>query len=588
MASDPEALLRLARDEFANGRLARSRELCDELLGRVPDHPEGLHLLALLELSNGNAAAALGPIERALRKDRRDAKKHQTRGLILRAHARRAEAAGAFQEALRLSPEFPEAHASLALTQMEEGEFGEAAREFERALHLRPDVYPWRLNLGLCRSHSDDAPGAADAFQRAVQLNDRLPEGHNNLGTALLATGRLAEAESSFRRCIALAPQHSHAWTNLGNVLRRSGRPRDAEEAYRRATECQPPVAVAWVNLGNALKDADRVDEAMACFARAMTISPESPEAHLSRAIACLLAGDLDRGWAEYRWRFGSPAEPGLRERVEEAIRARRTIEIRGEQGLGDALFFLRWAPLLRGAGATLAFRGDARLVPLLERSGVFDRCVGEESACDGAVDLPSGDLPWVARGIGTPHPPALPLKASAAHQEAARGLLEAAGPPPYIGVAWGAGLASGGSAEHLHKMVPVEALGSALRHVPGTIVSLQRGADAAELAALSRLVARPVLDAGDLNADLDAILGLLTLLDDYAGVSSTNIHMLAGLGRPARILVPAPPEWRYGRAGSASPWFTGFELYRQDREREWAGAMKALASDLGRRHGAR
>ena len=588
MATDPEKLLRLARDEFAKGRLARSRELCDELLGRLPDHPEGLHLLALLDLSKGNAAAALGPIERALRGDRRDAKKHQTRGLILRAHARRAEAEAAFQEALRLSPDFPEAHASLALTQMEAGEFGEAAREFERALHLRPDVYPWRLNLGLCRSHSGDAPGAADAFQRAVQLNDRLPEGHNNLGTALLATGRLVEAEASFRRCTALAPEHSHAWTNLGNVLRRSGRPRDAEAAYRRATECQPPLAVAWVNLGNALKDADRVDEAMACFARALTITPDSPEAHLSRAIACLLAGDIDRGWDEYRWRFGSPGEPGLRERVEEAIRARRTIEIRGEQGLGDALFFLRWAPVLRGAGATLAFRGDARLVSLLERSGMLDRLVAEEAPGDGALALPAGDLPWVARGMGATHPPALPLKASAAALEAARSLLEAAGPPPYLGVAWRAGLPSGGSVEHLHKMVPLEILGAALRQVRGTIVSLQRDAGAVEIAALAGIVARPVLDAGAVNADLDAMLGLLTLVDDYAGVSSTNIHMLAGLGRTARILVPGPPEWRYGRAGSASPWFPGFDLYRQDRECEWAGAREVLARDLGRRHGAR
>ena len=192
---------------------------------------------------------------------------------------------------------------------------------------------------------------------------------------------------------------------------------------------------------------------------------------------------------------------------------------------------------------------------------GGFESFLAGEPENDGALALPAGDLPWLARGIAAPHPPALPLKASAGALEAARSLLEAAGPPPYIGVAWRAGLPSGGCAEHLHKMVPLEAFGAALQPVPGTIVSLQRGAEAMELAALSRSVARPVHDAGAVNDDLDAMLGLLARLDDYAGVSSTNIHMRAGLGRRARILVPIPPEWRYGRAGGASPWFAGFEL---------------------------
>ena len=547
MTAGDQALLRLARDEFARGRAAASRALCDEVLARNPDDAEGLHLLAVLELSKGDVAAALAPIERALRIDAGDAKKHHTRGLILRAQGRRDDAADAFREVLRLAPEFPEAHAGLAQMRMEEGELGEAARHFERALGSRPDVPAW--------------------------LND--------FGIALLGLARIPEAEASFRRCIALAPSHSNAWTNLGNALRRSGRAEQALAAYRRATQGEAPLAIAWVNLGNALRQADRLDEAMECFARATAIAPASPEAHFSRAIASLLTGELDRGWDEYRWRFGAPPDAGVREQVRGAIDARRPLEIRGEQGLGDALFFLRWAPALRSAGARLWFRGDARLFPLLERSGLFEGFVEEDAPVEDALALPGGDLPWVTQSLAVSHPPAFPLRASSEFQEAARRLLEGAGPPPYIGVAWRAGLPSTGSAEHLHKMVPLEAMGAALQRVPGTIVSLQRGAEAAELAALTTSFARPVLDAGGLNADLDAMLGLLAGLDEYAGVSSTNVHLRAGLGASARILVPAPGEWRYGRAGAATPWFAGFTLYREDRENGWTGALDTLAADL-------
>ena len=588
MATDRPALLGLAREELATGHAARSRALCAELLAAAPDDPEGLHLLAVLDLSQGRAADALAPIERALAGDALDPKKHQTHGLVLRAHGRRSEAARAFREALRLSAEFPEPHGSLASILMEEGEFAEAARHFERALQGRPAVYAWHLGLGLARSHLDDPAAAADAFRRATELDPRAPEAHNNLGTALLSAGDLPRAEASLRRCIALAPAHSHAWTNLGNALRRSGRAREAEEAYRRATQGEPPLPIAWVNLGNALKDADRFGEAMEAYARAEATSPALAEVHLSRAIACLATGDLERGWDEYRWRFGAPPDPAVRERLREAVRAGNPIEVQGEQGLGDVLFFLRWASALRAQGAKLSFRGDPRLFPLLARSGAFHRFLGVEPRVEGALALPSGDLPWATHGLTGPHPPAFPLEASGEALDAAGRLLGAAGPPPYVGVAWRAGLPLQGSAEHLHKMVPLEALGEALRSVPGTIVSLQRNANAEETAALAKHAGRPVADAGAVNADLDAILGLLARLDEYAGVSSTNVHLRAGLGLGARVLVPVPPEWRYGRTGATSPWFAGFTLYREGRERGWTPALDTLAADLQREHGQR
>jgi tetratricopeptide (TPR) repeat protein len=586
VANGRQALLARARDEFARGQPGRSRELCAAILADFPGDPEGLHLLAILDLSSGDAHAALASVEGALRRDARDAKKHQTHGLALRALGRRGDSAAAFRRALQLAPAFPEAHGSLALALMEEGDLIAAASHYERALQGRADVYSWTLSLGLCRSHLGDAHGAAAAFERAARIDPRAAEPHNNLGIALLAGGRFEEAEAGFRRAIALAPGHSHAWTNLGNVLRRGGRAREAEEAYRRATQCEPPLAIAWVNLGNALKSSDRIDDAMQCFARAEAIAPGLPETYLSRAVARLLAGDLERGWEDYRWRIGSAPDAAAREGVQEAIRAGTPIEIRGEQGLGDALFFLRWAPALHAAGAKLFFRGDPRLFPLLEPAGLFSQFTQDAAPAQGALELPAGDLPWAAQRLAAPYPHAFPLRPSPESLEAAGRLLQAAGAPPYVGVAWRAGLPSMGS-EHLHKMVPLEALGAVLRTVPGTIVSLQRGPAPGELAALASHAGRPAVDAQGANEDLSAMLGLIAKLDEYVGVSSTNVHLRAGLGGSARILVPAPPEWRYGRAGTSSPWFPAFTLYREERESGWAGALRDLGADLQRVHAA-
>jgi hypothetical protein len=58
-------------------------------------------------------------------------------------------------------------------------------------------------------------------------------------------------------------------------------------------------------------------------------------------------------------------------------------------------------------------------------------------------------------------------------------------------------------------------------------------------------------------------------------------MHLRAGLGRAARVLVPMPPDWRWMAAGEASPWFPGFAIYRQDAGGSWSAALARLAGDI-------
>ncbi|RPJ44071.1 MAG: hypothetical protein EHM16_16420 [Betaproteobacteria bacterium] len=87
--------------------------------------------------------------------------------------------------------------------------------------------------------------------------------------------------------------------------------------------------------------------------------------------------------------------------------------------------------------------------------------------------------------------------------------------------------------------------------------------------------------DFSDLNDDLESMLALLELIDDYVGVSNTNMHLRAAAGRAARVLVPNPPEWRWLALGRASPWFPQFTVYRQSLRGDWNDALRTLARDL-------
>jgi hypothetical protein len=161
---------------------------------------------------------------------------------------------------------------------------------------------------------------------------------------------------------------------------------------------------------------------------------------------------------------------------------------------------------------------------------------------------------------------------------------LRALGDPPYIGVTWRGGAPPVEQTwQHwvLFKEIPLEELARALGPVSGTVISIQRNPKETEHSMLSGLMGRPVHDLSKLNSDLEDMLALLALLDDYVGVSNTNMHLRAAVGRTARVLVPRPVEWRWMISGNESPWFPGFRVYRQGPNAGWEAAIARLRGDL-------
>ena len=104
----------------------------------------------------------------------------------------------------------------------------------------------------------------------------------------------------------------------------------------------------------------------------------------------------------------------------------------------------------------------------------------------------------------------------------------------------------------------------------------MQRAPGPGETESVASHAHRPVHDLSALNPDLEDALALMSVLDDYVGVSSTNVHLRAGAGRASRVLVPFPYEWRWMREG-ASPWFPGTAVLRQSVTGSWSDAFSQL-----------
>jgi hypothetical protein len=83
------------------------------------------------------------------------------------------------------------------------------------------------------------------------------------------------------------------------------------------------------------------------------------------------------------------------------------------------------------------------------------------------------------------------------------------------------------------------------------------------------------------MTEDLNETLALLAQVDEHVAVINTNMHLLAGLGRPARVLVPRPLDWRWMRDPGGSPWFPGMSVYREPGSLDWTAPLARLRSDL-------
>jgi hypothetical protein len=336
---------------------------------------------------------------------------------------------------------------------------------------------------------------------------------------------------------------------------------------------------------------------AIASYDQALAVNPDSGLSHYDRGISLLVLGRTSEAWPEFEWRFHAYGnndylpDPENPQRILPRPSAMLPVDLSGkrllavsDQGLGDELFFLRFAKWLQEQGAWLAYQPGKKLASMLERSDDIDQIVppGEPLPDDIDIILSVPELALLTDDGSNATPSPLSLSPRPDKLEAMQKRLQQTGKGPYLAVTWMAGTRKGiGYEGMLFKEISAGLLGETVADWPGEILVVQRNPDQNEYQQFLNGVKRPVHDFTDVNDDLEVMLALMDLVDDYAGVSNTNMHLRAGLHKPARVLVPFPPEYRWQAAGVRSPWFPNFIIYRQSETGDWEQSLAALQRDL-------
>lgn len=419
---------------------------------------------------------------------------------------------------------------------------------------------------------------AAAALDRAARIAPAHPDLLHLRGLVAMGRGATSEAIAWLVRATDAAPGTALYWNNLGFARREAGDLDGAVQALQRAIALQPGYASAHNNLGATLAARALYAEAVPCFDAAIGLSAgqgtEHDDARLNRARAMLCTGRLAAGWDDHRFRPTRLGAPQAWRIPAEA--AGCTLALAGEQGVGDELFFLRFAPMAMARGALPRFAGDARLAGMAARAGIARATGGEDRR------IAIGDLPWVLGCGDADIPPPLRVDPLPEAMRRVASLL-APLPRPLVGVAWRAGGVAG--AHDTTRQLPPARLGVALRGARGSFVSVQRNPRPGELAVFSAGAGRPAIDLSGANDDLELLLAVVASLDFLVGVSSTSVHLRCSAGHGSDILVPFPMDWRWRGAGEGSvPWYPGCRAYRQGPDRGWDSQLAGLGASIAAR----
>lgn len=566
------------REHLVAGRVAAAEALYDELVLREPEHAEARYGRGLVALRTGDVERAAVELGIAARLAPRISSCHAKLGEALVGLGRHTQAIVALRKALSLSGRDAESHLQLGLALSALGDARDAATCFKTARNLDATLFDAHVALGNAAFERGRAEQGERHVRAASAVADDDARRQRSLASLLRAAGHTARAREHAERAVALDGGDAAAWVELATVYASVGETALADDAVGRALAIAPQDAEAHVRSG--ILRLNRGEPALARLAleRAIELAPELAPAHVNLALALLLQGDLRAGLRAFEWRKQLPGFRGsglsLPEWNGSALDG-RGILLYAEQGLGDALQFMRYATCVAERGGRVWLGVPRDLAPLAESVRGVHAVVPNLSpaqAAEIAVQCSLVSLPHLfGTDVGTipasvPYVSADPTRAKRWQQEfAAERRFK-------IGIVWAGSAAHANDRDRSCSVDLFERI-AALDGV--ALFSFQKDAPTEPRGP------GPLVDLAPQLRDFADSAAAMSQMDLVISVDTAACHLAGALGRPVWTLLSFAPDWRWMTARDDSPWYPSMRLFRQRAPRDWAGVFASVESEL-------
>ena len=569
---------------------------------------------AYLDLKNFEKAIASYQRAIALKPDFAEA--YNNLGNAWRESKNLEKAADSYERALALAPTMAEASYGLGMIAVTEGDYLKAISLLGKSDALKPRQAGVHFHLGMAHSALKSTDAAIYNFERAIEidpkhaeahdqlgvvlqqlrqydlarknhelaiaLDPRLASAHNNLGKIYFESKNFEAALQNFRNAVKLNSRISEFFKNLGSTLAELNQNDAASEAYEKAIKLSPYSINAYNDYGNFLQTQNRLNEAIAIYDKILSLNSDFHVAAFNKSLTHLLMGDYDVGWQLHECRF-DVIDDKIRDELLNFKRCTqkescigKTLFISAEQGLGDAIQFCRYIPLLHKEGINVILEIDAALKNLFNQLSRHCTLFLKGDALP-AIDYycPLLSLPLIFQTSlnNVPTPSRYLVSDPELKLRWARRLTSNS--QKSIGIVWS------GNPRHKNdhrRSIPLLKL---LQGLPNDVrlVVLQKQVSEADrqlLAADDR-----ILNLSDEIQDFTDTAALCELMDVVVSVDTSVAHLSGALGVRTWVLLPFNPDWRWLLDRNDSPWYSSMRLYRQPNVDDWDRVLSGLSTDL-------
>ena len=308
-----------------------------------------------------------------------------------------------------------------------------------------------------------------------------------------------------------------------------------------------------------------KIPQALAYFRQALAHG-EDPRVHAFERWACwMMLGKFECAWME-----ADRSEPPWKG----DIRSPRHLLIRCLRGLGDAIQFLRYVPMLSSRCGRITVQAPHGLHPLVTSIPGVGAVISREAPVDEHLydcEIECSNLPYAARTtIGT-IPDSIRVPGVADPPACVTMLRAACTGSLKTGIVWSAG------AWNPTRSIPVELFLSELPQSGIAWISLQR--DCGYLPECVQVPAN-IVNAETGPASLLATAAIIAELDLVITVDTMIAHLAGSLGKPVWTILQHSADWRW-MLGSSTPWYPSMRLFRQPLPGDWATALREVRAKL-------
>ena len=439
-----------------------------------------------------------------------------------------------------------------------------------------PNEYEAYLNLGNLFASWRLFQKAVEPYRRAIVLAPDKTQAYNNLGVVYKELGRNEEALFAYQKVLELNPNDSAALNNLGNLRRNMGDTTGAIADLKRSITLNPNYADAYSNLGALYKENKEFDRAMFYYQKALALNPEHTNAQFDIALMELSKGNYESGWSGYEYRlkmnellaktdvYTSPLWRG------ESLQ-NKTIILQTEQGFGDTIMFIRYAPYFRELGAKIIVRTRLELVALFRSIQEVDEIICEEDPLpEHDFYLPLLSCPQRFKTVLQTIPRKFPYLGSPKNG------LSLERKSLHVGITWSGSPTNRG---HKDRYVGLKILSQLFDIDHISWYSLQIGEDSHEIQSFN--LHDTIIDKTELLTDFAQTAAFIEALDLVISVDTSVAHLSGALNKKTFVLLSKPAEWRWMQEGETTPWYESLLLFRQEIRGDWQKPILQIKEKL-------